>query len=189
MGKIKEIDIKEKILDVCERLFLQKGISETGVAEIAKNAKISKGTLYYHYENKDAIVDALATRYFERTEDAIKPFIEILINGVNVEEVINTCANVLKMKKTTEKMHYTLMAYGIISYFPLKERFVEKYKHWLDMIYEALEANQSNAYNQLIAHIILALIDGLAIENMLGLNTIDSQKDKVYDFIKLINID
>lgn len=181
-------DLKEKILDVCERLFLQRGVSETGVADIAKEAKISKGTLYYHFNSKDDLVDAVADRYFEKTKIALNQFMTNLVGGVPIETVLFTCVNVLTMKKTTEKMHYILLAYGVIKYPPLKEKFVQRYHEWQNMIYDALEGNKPNSFNELYSQLLLAIIDGLAIKNMIGMKTIEDKKSKLLEFVKRLNL-
>jgi AcrR family transcriptional regulator len=49
-------DTKRQILDAAYGLFYKEGYARTGVDEIAASAGITKRTLYYHFENKDALV-------------------------------------------------------------------------------------------------------------------------------------
>ena len=41
--------VRAAILETATRLFTEKGIHETSLADIAKEARLSKGTLYYYY--------------------------------------------------------------------------------------------------------------------------------------------
>ena len=68
----KEISTKEKILDVAEQLFYSIGYEETSMDAIQKGADIARGTLYYHFENKEKLLDRVIQRQgnliFEQAE-------------------------------------------------------------------------------------------------------------------------
>ncbi|QKD79517.1 TetR/AcrR family transcriptional regulator [Actinomyces marmotae] len=53
---------REEILDAAERLFAAKGVSATTTGDILDAVGIAKGTLYYHFTSKDAILSALIER-------------------------------------------------------------------------------------------------------------------------------
>jgi len=63
--------IKEKILTIAEEMFLKKGFFPTTVDEIAKQAKIAKGTVYLYFPTKESI-------YLALFENKLKMGIEIL---------------------------------------------------------------------------------------------------------------
>ena len=50
---------KEKIFDASVDLFSKKGFNDVSVREIAKQAGIREGSIYNHYKNKEAILDAI----------------------------------------------------------------------------------------------------------------------------------
>ncbi|MFW6052579.1 MAG: TetR/AcrR family transcriptional regulator [Desulfosalsimonas sp.] len=50
------IDRKNAIIDAATRLFARKGFPETSTAEIAENAGVAHGTLFYHFKNKQGII-------------------------------------------------------------------------------------------------------------------------------------
>ena len=54
------------ILDVAEQLFVEHGYRETTVADIASQAGMSAANLYRHYENKEDIAAACASRCIEK---------------------------------------------------------------------------------------------------------------------------
>jgi TetR/AcrR family transcriptional regulator, cholesterol catabolism regulator len=58
-------DRRERILASAAALFARKGVSATTVREIADEAGILSGSLYHHFESKEAMVDEIVTSYLE----------------------------------------------------------------------------------------------------------------------------
>lgn len=56
----------QKILDALQQLLEEKSIQYISVSDIAAKAGIGKGSIYYYFPSKDAIVDALIKRSYER---------------------------------------------------------------------------------------------------------------------------
>lgn len=56
---------KNKILLIAEKLFAKKGYDGTSVQDIAEAAAVNKALIYYHFKNKQDIIDSL----FRRTLD------------------------------------------------------------------------------------------------------------------------
>ena len=46
-------DTQKKIVDISAKKFAKSGFQKTSLSDIAKAAKISKGTLFYHYPSKE----------------------------------------------------------------------------------------------------------------------------------------
>ncbi|MBQ2407747.1 MAG: TetR/AcrR family transcriptional regulator [Lachnospiraceae bacterium] len=61
-------DVKkyDKILDALQQLLEEKKIQSISVSEIAQKAGIGKGSIYYYFPSKDAILDALIQRNYEK---------------------------------------------------------------------------------------------------------------------------
>lgn len=66
----------EKILDALQQLLEEKSIQYISVSEIASKAGIGKGSIYYYYPSKDAIVDALVKRRYEQPLQTAKTLAE-----------------------------------------------------------------------------------------------------------------
>jgi len=59
-------DTKERIERTALRLFVQQGVAETSIKEIATEAGVSQGAMYNHYSSKDELAWALfATNFSE----------------------------------------------------------------------------------------------------------------------------
>lgn len=56
----------DKILDALQELLETKDMDTISVSEIAKTAGIGKGSIYYYFPSKDAILEALVERNYEK---------------------------------------------------------------------------------------------------------------------------
>ncbi len=53
---------RELILDAAERVFHLRGVSRTSLQEIAKDAGLTRGAIYWHFENKGELFHAMMER-------------------------------------------------------------------------------------------------------------------------------
>ena len=56
---------RNEILDVAERLFCAKGYDNASTNDILTEIGIARGTLYYHFKNKEDILDAMIDRILD----------------------------------------------------------------------------------------------------------------------------
>ncbi len=71
---------KERILEVAEEVIRDKGYSNFNVNDVAYKAKVSIGTLYYHFpDGKTSILSALLTKMQQATFDSSQPMLEKLL--------------------------------------------------------------------------------------------------------------
>jgi AcrR family transcriptional regulator len=57
---------KKEILDAATDVFVRQGIHKARVDDIAEEAGLSKGALYWYFKSKDEIIIAMLDRIFER---------------------------------------------------------------------------------------------------------------------------
>ena len=62
----------DHILDALQELMEDKDIRSISVSEIAKKAGIGKGSIYYYFPSKDAILDALVERSYHASLETAK---------------------------------------------------------------------------------------------------------------------
>ncbi len=53
---------KDEILNVAAQLFLEKGFDNASTNDIINEMGIARGTLYYHFESKEKILDAIVEK-------------------------------------------------------------------------------------------------------------------------------
>ncbi len=86
LGRPKSEEKRRMILECASQLFLQNGFTNTSMDLVAKHAKVSKQTVYSHFNNKDdlytAVIDAKCQQYrldASRLEDCKAPMADVLI--------------------------------------------------------------------------------------------------------------
>ena len=62
-------ETKDRLMDIAERYILQNGFAATSIEDLIKEAGITKGGFFYHFEGKNALAYALMQRY--REQDAL----------------------------------------------------------------------------------------------------------------------
>jgi AcrR family transcriptional regulator len=65
-------DRREDLLAAAARRFVAVGIRRTTMEDIAREARAGKATLYRHFANKDAVIDALLEREAARFEHGLR---------------------------------------------------------------------------------------------------------------------
>jgi len=93
---------RDRLLDAAESCFGQFGISKTTVEDIAKQAHVSRATVYRYFSGRDAVVSGVILRetgrYLERVRprvesqpdlgSAILEFVEVTIRAATRDETV-----------------------------------------------------------------------------------------------------
>jgi TetR/AcrR family transcriptional regulator, acrAB operon repressor len=77
--KEEALETRNSILDAAERVFFEKGVSRTSLADIAQAAGVTRGAIYWHFANKGD----LFTEMFDRV---LLPLDELKAASLNPEE-------------------------------------------------------------------------------------------------------
>ncbi|MGD9201881.1 MAG: TetR/AcrR family transcriptional regulator [Chitinispirillia bacterium] len=98
-------ETKEKILNIAEELFSEKGFDATSVDLIAQKAGINKALIYYHYKSKQDLLSSL----FKRTLD-------------DLFSIIGVSSNLSKTTADDNEMEQN--AINIINYLSKKDKIL-----------------------------------------------------------------
>ena len=93
---------RDRLLDAAEACFERSGISKTTVEDIAKQASVSRATVYRYFAGRDAVVSGVILRATERYLDRVRgrveaqpdlgssilEFVEVTIRAAHRDETI-----------------------------------------------------------------------------------------------------
>ncbi|WP_028116888.1 TetR/AcrR family transcriptional regulator [Ferrimonas senticii] len=120
---------KQLLLDAALTLFVERGIEATATAQIAKTAGVANGTLFHHFANKAALVNAL----FAETKAQLAAGIE-LTNQLSAE---------IDLLQHSQRLWHNGMRWAIAH--PLQLRFLQQ------MHYHPSDPNRQQTVQQLFA--------------------------------------
>ena len=165
---------KQKIVEAAFDLILQKGIKETSVRDIAKAAEISVGTFTYHYPSKEELLFDI----FEMTTEKQDLLLEEAFKCNTLEEKKIALENILKQMTSSEyfmKLNYYLMGEAFAENKMMLEKMREKYRLWRIQFAEYLygEIKAQDKESLLNASLLLAIIDGVALQLLLEEDSVD----------------
>jgi AcrR family transcriptional regulator len=112
---------RKQILDGARRIFFGHGFDAASMGEIAREAKVSKGTLYVYFDSKEALFSAIVDE--TKRETAERMMLELDPDDPDVAATLTTFATHL-IEKITEPRHVAMvrMVIGASEKFPTLAR-------------------------------------------------------------------
>jgi len=131
------VDRHEQILTVAAGLFARKGVAATTVREIADEVGILSGSLYHHFDSKEAMVDEILAPYLRDLQTACKP---VLSRAADPRTKLRDLV-VASLQVVEAHPHATEIYQSDVNYLSQFERFgylaaaaAEVRRAWLDVI-------------------------------------------------------
>lgn len=106
--KEEALETRESILDAAERVFFERGVSRTTIEQVANAAGVTRGAVYWHFQNKSDMFNAVVERVRMPMESA---FYRILESADTIEDLERHCATSLVEVHRNERLRrvYTVL--------------------------------------------------------------------------------
>jgi AcrR family transcriptional regulator len=170
---------RKRILDAALDIFSSKGYHDTRLDEIVDQASVSKGSIYFHFPNKEQLFLALVDQFADLIERRVNEAIQDEQHGIRrVRAAIETVLETFGKYRRPAKL-LLVQAVGLGSPFEKKrqqinERFADLIQTYLD---EAVAKGDIPSIDtQVAAHAWMGAIYGLVIQWVL---TGDPSKDRI----------
>ena len=162
---------RDSILDAAEQLFVTQGVSHTTLQHIATAAGLTRGAIYWHFEDKAALFNALMERAKMPLESALNPE-----EGGDTDDplaalrhctmcVLRLTVNDLRARRAFEIA--TLKLEFVEEMNAVRRRRMEMKAQWMDMFEGRLKIGVEHGLlkpgvdPKVVALGMFALIDGL----------------------------
>ncbi|ABS39945.1 TetR/AcrR family transcriptional regulator [Clostridium botulinum] len=173
---------KQHILEAAIIKFTENGFDKTSLREIASAAGLTTGAIYHHFKNKDelfyhAVKEAMcfAQKLSEKDENS---------NLKSAEDMLDEISNKVKerMSKINEqRLLVLLIGYVLSKGGALNESLKQDYNEIIskvaDMYFFAFGI-ENEYYKKSLASILIAALDGVAMQYSLGVLKQEDQKFK-----------
>jgi len=166
--KRQNIETRLRILRIAGDLMMEKGIKETSLKDIAREAGMSAGTLYYYYSAKEDIIYDIAENSLKQITEGLLNWIERVDASTPREQILKTVFESILAAQTRGKLHLYLVSDAGTVNSALTQKYKEQYENWRKTLVFGLKKvlrTETEAVEAL-AYMILATIDGLIIQSM-----------------------
>ncbi|MBQ9495197.1 MAG: TetR/AcrR family transcriptional regulator [Treponema sp.] len=164
-------DVNSLILKAAAKLLKEKSIAEISLAEIASEAKVSKGTIYYYYKNKNDILFAVMDSYLEMQWQDLLIWTNDASKDTSLPRLIKY---VLERNTTGADMRLQFIHDAIGGSKTVRKKLLERYKKFETEIAKKIGERATDIPAEYFAWLLLMLSDGILIHKLIGNTHIDT---------------
>ena len=179
-------DLKNKIIAATERLLDKKPLSDISLAEISKEAGISKGTLYYYYKTKNDILFDITDIYLTTQWNDLIAWTENPEKDTSLHRLVKY---VIERSISTPPMRFHLLCDAISGNEEIRQKLIQRYTEFENLIAEKLGERTSSLPAGSFSWLILFVSDGILIQKLLKNPDVDIDAfvDATAQYVKTIS--
>lgn len=166
-------NVEKQILDATENLLASGSIDGISLAQIAKDAGVSKGTLYYHYKTKDEILFAIAERYLAQQYNELFAWTENPEKDTSLHRLFKY---VLERDFHEPTVRFQLLYSASEGNEVLRGKLLELYRKFEKAIAGKIAERISGISPDYLSWLALLISDGMIIQSELKNEDFDPEK-------------
>jgi AcrR family transcriptional regulator len=168
---------KEKIIQAAQRLIAKQGVEKTSMRNIAEEAGITTGAIYYYYKSKEELLydvmdysTAITANIMEKRYSA----------SANPEEVLDEIARQVahRLKKSSAwRLRYYLAYQAALGDEALRAKFASDYAAQAErtaQLFNYVFETQPAPQDLSLAIIMIAALDGINLQQFMGALPVES---------------
>ena len=164
MAAPKNDNVKQQILDAAILLFQEH--HDVSLAEIARAAHVSKGTLFYHYRSKGEIYLDIGERYWSRLSDDLLPWVDNREKDTSLPRLVRyTFIRGVFDESGQLRLRLFVESISGEDESEIRERLNEQYVHFKNILKMRILERAPGADGEQLAWLLLTLVDGLMVQS------------------------
>lgn len=167
-------NIREKILEAAAALLSEKAFPEISLSDIARQSRISKGTLYYYYNNKDDILFDVASAYLDRLAHDL----DVWVNDRSKDTSLHRLCNYTLQRGAFDEsgaVRLYLIGAAVSGHAELRARLIERYNGFKETLRTCVAARAAHSDSEFTAWMLLTVMDGILVQSQLQNPDFDAQ--------------
>lgn len=132
------------ILATAKRILIEEGVSRFTIGHIAKQAGVTKGTLLYHFHDKDQLLAHLMDEYVDHLEEKLDEGIAAAKASARyAEDADETVAGFIEWYRRfrREDASYTAFGTTILAMSAANDAIRRRAQEWYESLFEKLRAS------------------------------------------------
>lgn len=168
------LETREKILATAVRLFSQRGYDNTSLSQVAREARVSKALILWHYDTKSELYRATLQRTLEPYFINIMDELEGLDERGQIETLIDHFHEFVRDNVYSIRFLFSVVLRGEREPDDVVGRIGELYRLFRNLLADVIEnGRRSGCFRadvrpSLAASLILAALDGMLIEQFMS---------------------
>ncbi|MGE5453951.1 MAG: TetR/AcrR family transcriptional regulator, partial [Methylocystaceae bacterium] len=130
---------RQSIIDTARDLIMTQGVKGTSIADIARQAGISKGTLSYYYPAKNNLVFDVTDQHFQQVTKTLMRVMTARKQD-DPHELFRLGFTGIINEAARGQLNLYLVQDAVTGNEELKQRFRLKYEEWRQMMFELLQS-------------------------------------------------
>lgn len=170
MAAPRKDNVKELIINATEQLLETQKLSEITFAQIAARAGISKGTLYYHYKNKNDILFDITDKYLKQQWDDLIAWTENPEKDTSLHRLVQY---VLERDVSNVGMRLHFFYDAMLGNEEVRYKLMQRYFDFANLISKKISERNEKLPAEYITWLVLLVSDGLFIHKTLQNDNLD----------------
>ena len=79
-GRLKQeraLQTRQTVLEAAAEVFAEKGFPGVTILDVAEHANLTKGAVYFHFANKEALAEAVVKEFYRRLPLIVEPMLQL----------------------------------------------------------------------------------------------------------------
>jgi len=175
-------DSRDEILKAAMQLFANRGFHETSMSEVAREARVSKALIFWHFKTKEELFVAVLNRLLEPYFIDFAEEAAVMDERAQIEKLVESYLSFVRDNASSVRFFLAQMLHDQRLSESLNEQVLQLYSGYRAMLVELIGSAQKKGIctrrtaPESAAAFLLSALNGLLIEYLfMGANAIDPE--------------